>query len=161
MKKTILILFAITPILVLSQEIKVNEESEKYEYQQIIELEGKSKNELFDKTKEWIALNYKSAHDVVQYESKENGKIIAKGNFVSSMFGKKGWVRHTVIFDFKDNKMRVTYTDFSYYSSGSGDMPFEQKMFSKKKLIKNTKKNILKSIGFLKNHISANTDNDW
>jgi hypothetical protein len=69
--------------------------------------------------KEWIALTHKSANGVFQMADKEASKIIVKGNFPTGMFMKKGWIGHTLTFEFKDGRLRYTYFNFNYYSPGS------------------------------------------
>ena len=121
------------------------------------------KDQLFSKAKEWIALNYKSANDVIQLVDKETSKIILKGNFSTSLFLKQGWIGHTLVLDFKDGKFRYSYTDFNYYSPGSGSMSFESSMMSKKKVIKTTEENIESSILSLNKYLMAQskTNNNW
>jgi hypothetical protein len=38
-----------------------------------------NKSEAFENTLEWVALNFGSANQVIQYQNKERGKIILKG----------------------------------------------------------------------------------
>jgi len=159
----------ITTILIMvicfygnSQTIELNEESKKYQSQGIERVDSTSKKELYKKAKEWIAINYTSTDDVIQLGDEENGKIILKGNFPSRLFGKKGWIRHSLILDFKDNKFRYKYFDLSYYSLGSGEMPFERKMMSKKKVISTTEQEIKNSIQSIKNYLeSSSNKDDW
>lgn len=161
MKKLIFILL-FSPFLCLSQNLAIDKESGKYTKQQVVEIENKLKDDLFNKTIEWITLNYNSADDVIQLKDKELGKIIVKGNFSSNMYMKKGWINHTLVLDFKDNKFRYKYTDFSYYSTGSGEMPFESSIMSKKKLLKTTEEKIDNSILNLKEHLIKNKDDsNW
>ncbi|MBT6997699.1 MAG: DUF4468 domain-containing protein [Prolixibacteraceae bacterium] len=161
MKKLIIILL-FSPFICFSQNLEIDKESGKYTKQEVIEIENKSKDDLFNKTIEWITLNYNSADDVIQLKDKELGKIIIKGNFSSSMYMKQGWINHTLVLDFKDNKLRYKYTDFSYYSTGSGEMPFEKSMMSKKKMLKETEEKIDNSILSLKEHlIKDKDDSNW
>jgi hypothetical protein len=162
MKTKLLAIFVLFPMFLFSQELKMNEETGKYEYQGIIDSLNETKQELFQKTLEWIALNYKSSDDVIQYKNEDTGKIIIKGNFGTDIFFKQGWLRHTAIFEFKDGRIRYTYTDFSYYSSGSGDMSFEKNMSSKKKIMALMEDNINKSISSLTTFLNSNKkSDDW
>lgn len=160
--KNLIFILLFSPLLSLSQSLDIDKESGKYTKQEVIEIENKLKDDLFNKTIEWIILNYNSADDVIQLKDKELGKIIVKGNFSSNMYMKKGWINHTLIFEFKDNKFRYKYTDFSYYSTGSGEMPFESSIMSKKKLLKTTDAKIDNSMLNLKEHIIQNrVDSNW
>lgn len=146
------------------QSLKIDSLSGKYQSTGIIQVDSLKKDQLFSKTKEWIALNYKSANDVIQLADKETSKIILKGNFSTSMFMKQGWLGHTLVFDFKDGKLRYLYTDFSYYSEGSGSMNFESRnMGFKRKIIKATEENILSSILSLQKYLASNSgkNDNW
>ena len=159
-----LCLFAFFSINTFGQSIIKDSISQKYEAQEIKKLDSLKADVIFTKAKEWIALNYKSANDVIQLADKESLKIIVKGNFSSSLFMKQGFISHTLILDFKDEKMRYTYSNFSYYSSGSGSMDFESKNLGfKKSIFKATEKDIKTSIDSLKKYILQNTNNknDW
>jgi hypothetical protein len=160
--KNLIIILLFSPFICYSQNLEIDEESGKYTKQEVIDIENLSKDDLFNKTIEWITLNYNSVDDVIQLKNKELGKIIVKGNFSCSMYMKQGWINHTLVLDFKDNKFRYKYTDFSYYSSGSGEMPFEKSMMSKKKMLKTTEEKIDNSILNLKEHLIKNKDDsNW
>jgi len=70
-------------------------------YYEVITLDSLSKKQIHNKAKEWIALNYKSANDVVQLDT--NDKIIVKGVFNSIQYN----YHHSLIMSFKDNGYRV------------------------------------------------------
>ena len=151
----------------ISNSQKLSIDSLTNTYQTVIKLDFDSsieKSVLYGKVKEWIALNYKSAKDVIQYEDNTNkDKIIVRGNFKTSLFMKEGWIEHTIIFDFKKGRTRVTFKDFSYYSQGSGRIAFEQSRVSKKKVISETEQQIEESILSIKKLISQNKSghDDW
>lgn len=156
----IIILFFSFPIF--GQTIIKDSISGKYQSQGIVSIDSVKADVIFTKAKEWITINYKSANDVIQLADKESLKIIVKGNFKTSMFMKDGWIAHTLILDFKDNKLRYSYSDFSYYSSGSGNLEFESKSLGfKKSIIKTTEKNLQTSIDGLKKYIIVNAKSEW
>jgi hypothetical protein len=162
MKNILLIIICLVTIITNAQTINKNVETDNYDSQGIVELNDFSKDKIYKKSLEWIALNYKSAEDVIQLRDEEQGKIIAKGNFISKRFGKKGWIRHTLVLDFKEGKFRYTYSDLAYYSPGSGEMKFESKMISKKKIIADTENDIKRSIQSLTNYIkNSSKKDDW
>src|SRR5262249_31951236 len=138
---------------IFGQTLQLDSLSGKYQSQGILQMDTLKKDLLFAKAKEWITLNYKSANDVIQLADKESSKIIVKGNFKTNMFMKDGWISHTLVLDFKDGKMRYIYSDFTYYSSGSGTLAFESKSLGfKKKIFKETEENIQSSIEGLKKY---------
>ena len=71
-----------------------------------------SKNEIFDKTLEWMALSFNDFTIVIELKDKENGKIIGKGitNFTNVIVSIP--CRYTMIVEIKDNKYRTTYNSF-------------------------------------------------
>ncbi|MFE0305554.1 DUF4468 domain-containing protein, partial [Bacillus altitudinis] len=50
------------------------------EISQVIEVPNKSKDQIFEDSKIWIAQSFKSANNVIQYADKSTGSIIGKGN---------------------------------------------------------------------------------
>ena len=108
-----LCLFALFSINTFGQNIIKDSISQKYEASEIVKLDSLKGEVIFTRAKEWISLNYKSAKDVIQLADKESLKIIVKGNFSSTLFMKEGFISHTLVLDFKDGKMRYTYSNFS------------------------------------------------
>ncbi|AOC94607.1 hypothetical protein BB050_01480 [Flavobacterium anhuiense] len=163
MKYLFLIIILVYSFNSSAQTIEKDSVSGLYQTQGILEFENLKADLIFSKAKEWITLNYRSANDVIQLADKESLKIINKGNFKSDMFMKEGSIFHTLILEFKDGKLRYTYTDFSYYSKGSGELSFESKNLAfKKSLIKSTEKDIKESIEKLKKYIqNSNKKDDW
>lgn len=91
-----------------------------------------TKNELFSTFMDWIAQNYKSAQNVVQYQDKEAGKIVAKGLFkvmLNDPFGAPcdgGSVYNTLSIYVKDGRFKYILDDIHYDGSpkfvASGDL---------------------------------------
>ncbi|MHA3061178.1 DUF4468 domain-containing protein [Acinetobacter sp. ANC 4631] len=87
---------------------------------EVIDINGKSKDQLFEASKIWIAKSFNSSNNVIQYADKESGSIIGKGNmkfpcdgFIDcSAFGNDR-VNFTIKIDTKDNKARVTLSDIT------------------------------------------------
>ena len=163
MKTRILLITLFLSSFAFGQNLIIDEETGKYSQKAVVEINNLTKKDIYSKAIEWITLNYKSADDVIQSKDSENGKIILKGNFSTSLFMKQGWIKHTLILEFKDNKFRYAYTDLSYYSTGSGEVPFEKNMMSKKKVLAETEQNIESSIKDLTGHIKKTNDtqDDW
>lgn len=143
-----------------AQNIDINPDTGTYQTQGVIEVEGLQKDKIYQKSLEWIALNYRSADDVIQFKNQDAGKIIAKGSFISNRFGKKGWIRHILVLDFKDGRYRYTFSDFAYYSPGSGELPFETKMVSKKKIIADTENDVSSTLNSLTDYLKKTEGND-
>lgn len=96
----------------------------------IIEAKGLRKERIFTGTRIWIAENFKSAKQVIEYENKEDGTIIGNGMINYPCQGgmdclvKADWkVPFTMRVDTKDEKFRLTFTNINLswpasYNSG-------------------------------------------
>lgn len=138
MRLMCLILLTCNSLVLFAQKIEIDDKTELYTKQGVIDIENTSKSDIFNKAVEWLTVNYKSAKDVIQLKDNEAGKIIIKGTYSTSLYMKKGWIHHTLVLDFKDNKFRYTYSNFAYYSTGSGEVAFESPMMGRKKALKET-----------------------
>lgn len=97
-----------------------------YEYQGVIEVDGKSQSELFDAAKEWIAINFRSAQDVIQLDDRENGQLIAKGYYPIVMAIIERHIYLTLRIETRDGRFRYTINDFEYHTPGENQMTLER-----------------------------------
>lgn len=90
------------------------------EVSEVIEIPNKTKDQIFESSKIWLAQSFKSANNVIQYADKETGSIVGKGNIQypcdgfldCSAFGNDK-INFTLKIDTKDNKARVTLSDIT------------------------------------------------
>ena len=88
-------------------------------YTEIIQVEGLSKQVLYQRARSWTNDVFKSSKDVIQIEDKENGEIAGKAVFAATIswnaLGKRT-AETTVNFKFqvivKDGKYKYILTDF-------------------------------------------------
>lgn len=103
MKKLFLIILLI-PLVSFGQDI--NKESNGYS--EVIEVEF-TKKDIHQKINEWIAVNFKSAQDVIQLNTED--KLIAKGNFPLILSVKKHTftyrIHNSLTFSIRDNKYKI------------------------------------------------------
>lgn len=149
----IIVIFAF-PLAGNGQSIE-KDATNKYTCSAVVQIDSVKSGVLFSRAMEWISMNYKSAQDVIQYSDQATGKIICKGNFKVGLYMKEGWVEHTLVLEFKDGRFRYTYTDFVYFSAGSGRVSFDgNNMMGRKKAIETTEEKIAASVksltGYLK-----------
>jgi hypothetical protein len=113
MKKLFLILLFI-PIVSYGQDL--NKESNGYT--EVVEVKL-SKKEIHQKINEWIAINYKSAQDVVQLNTED--KVIVKGNFSFTSFisGDTFGVRNTLTLSVRDNKYKIDLVPSSIFDKST------------------------------------------
>lgn len=81
-------------------------------HQRITQVQNKSRAEIFDKTLKWVSLNFKSGKEVIDYQNRETGSIIAKGIIPNVDYGAmvRGNLHFTLSIDIKeDGKMRFDY----------------------------------------------------
>lgn len=87
-------------------------------YQEIIDIPGKSQLQIFELSKQWIALNFVSAKNVIEYENAADGKIIGNGS-TTVYFHTEGAMTGTMSYpqpipfimveDVKDGKARISF----------------------------------------------------
>ncbi|MDN8336515.1 DUF4468 domain-containing protein [Acinetobacter baumannii] len=105
---------------------------------EVVDVGGKTKDQLFEQSKVWIARSFKSANNVIQYQDKASGRIIGKGNipfpcsgFIDCGAFGKDKVNFTIQIDTKDNKARVfisdiTATSLTYVQGGINNIGQER-----------------------------------
>ena len=117
MKKILLTLFAITPIVLFAQNPieKIPFNDSKIEFEKILEVDGKTANELYSQTKLIITELYKSGKSVIDSYDDDALNIVVKG---ITYYPLKDWLgtinqklEHTLIFQFKDGRVRIRFTD--------------------------------------------------
>lgn len=105
MKTLFIVLFFISTINIsFGQTDTIPKVNGEYEYQDIVILDSTyKKDDLYRNAKLYFVDNYKSAKDVIQYDDKEQGKIIGKGLFTLSDY-------QTIIFTPVSETRDVYYT---------------------------------------------------
>jgi hypothetical protein len=102
MKKIVLLIFI--PLVSFGQDI--NKESNGYT--EVVEVKL-TKKEIHQKINEWIAVNYKSAQDVIQLNTED--RVIAKGNFtVNFRYMEVTFtyrIHNSLTFSIRDNKYKI------------------------------------------------------
>lgn len=85
--KKLLFLLCIIPILSFAQKrgaekiiLPIDSATNMITYQEVVKVEGATKDELYVRAREWFARSFKSSKSVIQMEDKEAGKIIGKGS---------------------------------------------------------------------------------
>jgi hypothetical protein len=79
----------------------------------VLQYSGVTKDDIFDRTLRWTAQNFRSAKDVIDYQDKPSGTIIAKGIIPNVDYGAmvKGDLHFTLTIDCRDGKARYNYTN--------------------------------------------------
>jgi hypothetical protein len=92
-------------------------------YQEVVELDGKSQTEIYNSVLQALATMFNSSKAVIQYQDKDTGKIIGKGNVDVTYTIIPVTTCFTITIETKDNKMRVTFTDLYVNDSTLGTSP--------------------------------------
>jgi hypothetical protein len=74
--------------------------------EKIFNFPGKSKIQLYEKSKQWLAYYFRSSKSVIDYENEKIGKII--GN-ISLQCGMLGFLRMKLTIDAKNNKTTLGF----------------------------------------------------
>jgi hypothetical protein len=118
MKK--LILIALTLIVVACAGIERSADAGKpIEY--ILDVPGKTKDQLFSASKSWIAETFVSGKSVIDDADKDSGRIVAKGQ-VKHPCGEQShacgdeYIGFILRLDTKEGKIRMTFTDATVIS---------------------------------------------
>ena len=109
-----LLLTACVPKITMPNLTPVNDAS----YQRVIDLPGLTKQQIFEKSKQWMAKTFISSKQVIEYENLQEGQIIGNSTanltftVVSSLVGpvtSSYQARFTITEDIKDGKARITF----------------------------------------------------
>lgn len=139
-------------------------------------VDGIEKQKIYTASKMWIADQFKSAQDVIQFDDKESGTIIAKGIAEFPCTGmwclamKDYWLRFTIRIDTKDGKFKTLYSDLIQEQKPSASVgQFAVKMPPMQIYVERDKKNVSQFVdgmnASLKEYVIKNTavtqSTDW
>lgn len=87
-------------------------------YTQVIKIDSVNAAQLYAKAKIWIADEFRSAKDVIQFDDKELHTVIVKGVdqfYIKGLVGNNepaGWINFSMKIECKDEKYKYTISDF-------------------------------------------------
>jgi hypothetical protein len=118
MKKILLLLLLFTPFISIAQikDSIVTQQDSSFEFK-LIDSVSASKQELYTRARQFVALQFKDSKEVIQMDDKEAGKIICKGTLMPSAKAALGvpvqsYIEFTMTIDLKDNKYRCVLSNF-------------------------------------------------
>lgn len=83
-----------------------------------------SKNEIYDKTLDWMAKTFVSSKKVIELKDKKRGKIIGNGSTkVHLGLGVYVPATYTITIQIKNKKVRLTYNNFVAYTGEFHNRP--------------------------------------
>jgi len=110
-KKMLFFLIMISFILSCSSYQKVD--TPKREVVKINEVDL-SKDDIYNRSLQFIAENFKSAKAVIEYKDKESGRIIGNGSLMISDGIMQRPASFTMVIDIKEKKYRIIYKNLLY-----------------------------------------------
>ena len=111
--------FCIIPLILLTLFLSscatirygANASPEMLEYSEIITIDSKSHNELYIRANEWFVDNFASAESVIQFQDKEDGKLLGKYVITVTDQLVTYAIKSTVAIDVKEGKVRIEFRD--------------------------------------------------
>lgn len=171
MKKLFLFTTLFLAIALKAQENIPKNENGIYEISEIIELPNSSKDVIFNKTIQFLTTKYKFSQISIQYQNLSEGKIIAKGEWLTEPSKWNGYIGHILEMDVKENKYRIkiynlTFRYFNNYLKKAEDIsyPFETMpkfMGMRKNIFLDAETTMTKYKTELKNYILSNSNDNW
>lgn len=185
--KLIYLLFLVTLSTTLSfsqdelykQPLKISEDGI-VEFSEVVQKEGASASELYNKAREWFADAYKSADDVLQMEDEDNKKLVGKAistlDFGNAMAQVEVRMYYTIKIYCKDGRYKYIITDIRYeapgnqyngyktYNYDAEDMITDDKLYKKngkpKAAQKRYKEKTISSVNRLVENLKSDMDKD-
>lgn len=140
MKKLLLLVFALLPSLLFAKD-----------YTEVVEVQGKTADQLYSSAREWFADTFNSANDVLQMDDPVAGKLIGKGFFNIVVTAKTGFGSTPIILPVTFT-MKVFVKDSVYkYEVGNifigKSTPFSLDDFEKASTPEGAKQTIVQTAG--------------
>ncbi len=141
----------------------------KITYTEVIQVEGLSRDALYDAARSWIALNFKSAQHVLQMDDKASGKLICKGNFViytGNFMPTEHRISFSLTIRVKEGRYKYILTDFTSKAGVYDWGPLEdhKKRIMAQSMYPRTHSKASAFMASLKKHMSSATvqeDDNW
>lgn len=147
-----------------SLELNSNQE---YEYIEVVPFDSISKSTLYNAAIKWITDTYNYPDKVISFKDEQSGSIVINSLFNCTTYPlAAGSVYFRCQLEFKENKIRFTFNNFTYSSTTGTKTAFESNMIYKKsQLLKDTRFDVDQLITSLKNSVitstSITTTDDW
>lgn len=100
------------PVCAAGQELELDTTTNKLMYRRVVEVDSATAVQLYELARQWMARAYKSADNVLQYENKEEGKLIGRGVWPVAFSTNNERMEHVIIIECREGRVRYTFTDF-------------------------------------------------
>jgi hypothetical protein len=85
-----------------------------YAFESVVQMDNTTQQELYSRARAWFATTFNSANDVLQLESKEEGKLIGNGITVLRNGQHPTKLHFTLNLQFKDGRYRWEMSNLAY-----------------------------------------------
>lgn len=130
-----------------SSHAQVSDSISPLRYEQVIEIKGKMKGELYKKAKMWLAKNFKDSKEVIQIDDPEGGHLYGRGalqfSYTTDMSGSlidlhggdkagdiSGFITFNISIDVKDGKYRFIIERFDHTCHYQSSRYFSKDQYS-------------------------------
>jgi len=130
------VLFAMSAVFAKGEKappLPVDPETGRFQYQEVVTVEGASADELYARAKNFVVDAYKSAKAVIDLDDPAAHRLVARGNFQIEWSLAVRTVNHKLSIEVKDGRYRYTLSEF-VAEFPHGDMELEDKYLSTTKL---------------------------
>ncbi len=151
---------------IISQTLEIDSTTNRYSHTAILEIDSTNKEILFDRTMGWIADQFKNPDKVISFSDKGANKIVVNGFARAETYSLISVYTHfRMQIDFKDNKVRVSYSEFYTLNAEGIKTDFERSLMKKQQLLIDTRTKVESYNESLKTELSKNensgTSSDW
>lgn len=95
-------------------------------YQEVVDINGVSQDELFKRASNWVVTAYVSAPDVINQQDPDQGRIVTKGYFTINYVMNTMKNFHTLKIEVKDGRYRYTVNELYFVNSGGKVIEIER-----------------------------------
>ena len=95
----------------------------RYEYSEVVQVEGASAKELYARAKSWVAQKYRFTPAVIELDDPASGRLIVRAFFLNELETRYGvyQVGYTMTVEVTDGRYRYALGDFTRKVNGSED----------------------------------------
>ena len=160
MKSSASAIYILTYILILSSCIATIP-SKPVEIVEMREVPGLSKEQIFNKTRQWFSQYFVSGKSVIDYENANEGTIIGNGIAVLSPGMIEERINYNIKVDTKEGRFRVTATILKHTNKDSSSIYTVVNLTQER--IDNANRKVAETVSSLESYIMGNTGNksDW
>jgi hypothetical protein len=125
MKNLFPLLFVLIALPSYSQELQQDTETNKVYFEDVVTVEGAPAETLYSQARQWFAIAFKSANNVLQMDDPTSGILIGKGYTTINVMGSlgSGTVEMGMYFQIsvqvRDGRFKYNITDITYQNPGT------------------------------------------